>query len=108
MTLPQDKLAFHIDEAVEAGAGSRSEIYEALRDGRLSAKKRGRRTIILRDELERYLDDLPDYVSESGSVMPAPTNGGGGAVASESPKGFNYVTTNLDGAVFAYPIAAKQ
>mgnify|MGYP000103103328 CR=1 FL=1 len=65
MHLPTDKLAYHIDEAVEAGAGSRSEIYEALRDGNLTAKKRGRRTIILRDELSRYLASLPDYSSEA-------------------------------------------
>ncbi len=65
MHLPPDKLAYHIDEAVEAGAGSRSEIYEALRDGNLTAKKRGRRTIILRDELSRYLASLPDYSSEA-------------------------------------------
>ncbi|KZY55748.1 hypothetical protein A3736_09725 [Erythrobacter sp. HI0063] len=65
MHLPTDKLAYHIDEAVEAGAGSRSEIYEALRDGILTAKKRGRRTIILRDELSRYLASLPDYSSEA-------------------------------------------
>ena len=65
MALQSDKLAFHIDEASDAGAGSRSEIYEALRDGRLTAKKRGRRTIILRDELSRYLATLPDYSSEA-------------------------------------------
>jgi len=65
MHLPTDKLAYHIDEAVEAGAGSRSEFSEALRDGILTAKKRGRRTIILRDELSRYLASLPDYSSEA-------------------------------------------
>lgn len=59
--LPDDKLAFHIDEARDAGAGSRSEIYEALRRGDLKAKKRGRRTIILRDDLAAYLSGLPDY-----------------------------------------------
>ena len=63
--IPEDKLAFHIDQASYAGAGSRSEIYEALRRGELKAKKRGRRTIILRDELIRYLDTLPDFVSEA-------------------------------------------
>ena len=65
MSFPRDKLAFHIDEATDAGAGSRAELYQALRDGRLTAKKRGRRTIILRDELVRYLATLPDYSSEA-------------------------------------------
>jgi hypothetical protein len=61
MAIPDDKLAFHIDEATEAGAGSRSEVYEALRRGDLKAKKRGRRTIILREDLAAYLASLPDY-----------------------------------------------
>jgi hypothetical protein len=61
--LPENKLAFYIDEAQQAGAGSRSEIYEALREGALKAKKRGRRTVILRDDLADYLASLPDYRS---------------------------------------------
>ena len=61
MQLPDEKLAFHISDAVGAGAGSRSEIYEALKRGDLKAKKRGRRTIILRDDLAAYLASLPDY-----------------------------------------------
>lgn len=61
--LPDDKLAFHISEASLAGAGSKSEIYEALRRGELKAKKRGRRTVILRDDLAAYLKALPDYMS---------------------------------------------
>ena len=65
MELPTDKLAYHIAEATEAGAGSRSEIYEALREGSLTAKKRGRRTIIMRDELQRYLSRLPAYESHA-------------------------------------------
>ena len=32
-----------------------------LRRGDLKAKKRGRRTIILRDDLAAYLTSLPDY-----------------------------------------------
>lgn len=65
MDLPDNKLAYHIDEASENGAGSRSEIYEALRRGDLKAKKRGRRTVILRDDLARYLASLPDYAPQA-------------------------------------------
>ena len=61
MKLSDDKLAYHINDAVGAGAGSRSEIYEALRRGDLKAKKRGRRTVILREDLAAYLAGLPDY-----------------------------------------------
>lgn len=63
--IASDQLAFHIDEASNSGAGSRSEIYEALRRGDLKAKKRGRRTIILREELSRYLASLPDYQTQA-------------------------------------------
>jgi hypothetical protein len=65
--IPEDKLAYHLDEASEAGAGSRSEIYEALKSGALRAKKRGRRTIILRDDLSNYLASLPDYQPRAGA-----------------------------------------
>lgn len=61
VSLPDNKLAFHINEVVDAGGGSRSEVYEAMRYGKLKAKKRGRRTIILRDDLAAYLSGLPDY-----------------------------------------------
>lgn len=61
MELSEEKLAYHISDAVDAGAGSRSEIYDALRRGDLKAKKRGRRTIILREDLAHYLASLPDY-----------------------------------------------
>lgn len=61
MKLADDKLAFHIPEVTAAGGGSRSEVYEALKRGDLRAKKRGRRTIILRDDLAAYLSNLPDY-----------------------------------------------
>lgn len=61
MPLDETKLAFHIADAVAAGAGSRSEIYEALRRGDLKARKRGRRTVILREDLAAYLANLPAY-----------------------------------------------
>ncbi|RYD65973.1 MAG: DNA-binding protein [Verrucomicrobiaceae bacterium] len=59
--LPEDKLSFTLPEWGEVTGESRSYTYEALRDGRLKAKKRGRRTIILRDDGISYLQSLPDY-----------------------------------------------
>ena len=56
------KLALTIEEAIEAGAGSRTKVYEAINAGKLRARKRGKRTIILADDLQKYLDDLPEYV----------------------------------------------
>jgi excisionase family DNA binding protein len=56
-----ERLAFSIPTAAEVAESSRSEIYEALKRGALKAKKNGRRTIILRDDLMAYLASLPDY-----------------------------------------------
>ena len=56
-----DPLGFTIAEAVEHSPLSRSAIYEAMKRGDLAAKKSGRRTFILRSELERFLGNLPDY-----------------------------------------------
>jgi excisionase family DNA binding protein len=54
-------LALTLTEAVAAAKLSRSEIYRALQRGDLTAKKQGRRTLILREELSRYLSALPNY-----------------------------------------------
>lgn len=53
-----DKLAYRIDEAVNATGVSRTQIYAELRAKRLSAVKYGTRTLILREELERFLKSL--------------------------------------------------
>jgi excisionase family DNA binding protein len=53
------RMAMSVAEAaVEAGVG-RDHIYGAIRDGRLEARKLGRRTIITYDALERFLNGLP-------------------------------------------------
>jgi hypothetical protein len=61
-TGPADgKLGYTIKEAVDVSPVSRSEMYLAMRRGDLKAKKHGKRTIILRDDLAAYLAALPDY-----------------------------------------------
>jgi len=55
----EHKLAFTISEAVQAGLGSRTDIYRAAQQGKLTLTKRGRRTIILAPEAHRYLASLP-------------------------------------------------
>ena len=52
-------LAFSIAEACAIARAGRTAIYQAIRDGQLVARKRGRRTIILSDDLRRWLDSLP-------------------------------------------------
>ncbi len=56
-----EKFAYTIEEAIQAGAGGRTKIYEAINAGTLRAKKRGKRTVILAADLVQYLESLPDY-----------------------------------------------
>jgi excisionase family DNA binding protein len=53
------QLAYNISEAGQAADTGRTAIYEAIRSGELRAVKRGRRTLILADDLRRWLDNLP-------------------------------------------------
>lgn len=52
-------LAYSIAEACAVARAGRTAVYEAIKSGELIARKRGRRTIILSDELRRWLDSLP-------------------------------------------------
>ena len=56
-----EKLAYSIKELTAAGGGSRSTIYENIKNGKLKAKKRGRSTIILAPHATEYLKNLPDF-----------------------------------------------
>ncbi len=62
-----EKMAFTIREAVEAGAGGRSVVYEAIKSGALKARKRGRSTIILAADLTQYLESLPDFLDQAAA-----------------------------------------
>jgi excisionase family DNA binding protein len=53
------RIALSVAEAaVEAGVG-RDQVYAAIRDGRLEARKWGRRTLITYEALQRFLNGLP-------------------------------------------------
>jgi excisionase family DNA binding protein len=53
-----DKLAYRIDEAVKATGVGRTKLYEAMAAGQIQARKFGNRTLILRRDLEQFLDSL--------------------------------------------------
>ena len=48
-----------IAEACAAAGIGRTKLYEAIADGRLKARKLGKRTLILRDDLRQFLAALP-------------------------------------------------
>lgn len=57
--LPDWKLSYRIDEACAATGFGKSKMWALIRAGTIEAKKDGGVTIILRRELQRYLDNLP-------------------------------------------------
>ncbi|GLS29292.1 transcriptional regulator, AlpA family [Mesorhizobium albiziae] len=53
------KLAVSIPEAVQMTGIGRSSIYLLFREGKLARRKSGKRTLILVEDLERYVKNLP-------------------------------------------------
>ena len=51
-------LAYSIAQACEVANIGRTSIYEAINSGELIARKNGRRTVILSDDLRRWLQSL--------------------------------------------------
>lgn len=52
------RLAMSVPEAVVASGLSRTSLYEAIKSGDLVARKFGSRTVILREDLLRFLNNL--------------------------------------------------
>ena len=57
---PVDPLAYSIASAARVVAVSSTTIKHEIAAGRLPIRKLGRRTLIRRDDLQRWLDGLPD------------------------------------------------
>ena len=52
-------MALTISEVCAASRIGRTRVYEAIRSGELPARKHGRRTLVLSDDLRRWLDAMP-------------------------------------------------
>jgi excisionase family DNA binding protein len=59
------KRAYSISEAMHEIAIGRDKIYDVIREGKLRARKVGRRTIITDDDLTEYLQSLPCFPHEA-------------------------------------------
>jgi excisionase family DNA binding protein len=55
----EDSLAYSIAEACARSGIGRTAMYELINTGQLPARKRGRRTLILANDLRRCLEALP-------------------------------------------------
>jgi excisionase family DNA binding protein len=58
-------LAHSVLEACAIARSGRTTLYQAIRSGALRAVKRGRRTLILDDDLRRWVQSLPSIALKS-------------------------------------------
>ena len=67
-------LAYSVRDACLIACTGRTSIYEAIRTGALRAVKRGRRTLVLDEDLRRWVQSLPSVKVKSTQSL----NEGGG------------------------------
>jgi excisionase family DNA binding protein len=60
-----DKQALSVAEASHVAGIGRTKLYEAIRAGELKARKYGRRTLVLRSDLLKFLASLPTVRAEA-------------------------------------------
>jgi excisionase family DNA binding protein len=58
-------LAHSVLEACAIARSGRTTLYQAIRSGALRAVKRGRRTLILDDDLRRWVQSLPSVTAKA-------------------------------------------
>jgi excisionase family DNA binding protein len=55
--------AYSIPQVMKASNRGRTSIYAEIKSGKLRAVKRGRRTLILTEDLRKWLDSLPEIAA---------------------------------------------
>lgn len=62
------QLSLSIEEVRAATGLGRTKLYSLIGSGELKARKIGKRTIILKEDLEAFLNNLPSYTPENVEV----------------------------------------
>ena len=65
MTAAFEKEGLSITEACAIAGVGKTKLYEANSAGQLEARKYGKRTLILRNDLRRFLTSLPSVRAEA-------------------------------------------